>query len=298
MTEAEDDSNLFELKNDFILGNYQSVINNADNVSPSSDRQKTLIKFYVYRAMVAQGDYMTVTGEVTDKSEPELRAVKLLADYLADVDQQASAVTKVKALMKDGEAAGRDGVRLVCASIYLNHNDYENALRCVRGSSDLECLALSVQTYLSMNRPDLAEKDLKAMQTLDDDHSCTQLAAAWLSIAAGGEKHQEAHGILHELCEKFTATAPVLNAMAVCNIHMGKFELAESELMDAIQKNNKNGDTIANMIVVAMHRGKSDEILKRYFKQLEQVAPRHAWLLAYKAAGTSFDNNKDRFQKA
>jgi hypothetical protein len=148
MTEIEDDSNLFELKNDFILGNYQSVINNADNVSASSDRcdlsvswpcvvlrqnylfeslhgyfypfvscrfpskqrlqestnvslvcrQKTLIKFYVYRAMVAQGDYMTVTGEVNDKSEPELRAVKLLADYLADVDQQTTVVTKVKVM--------------------------------------------------------------------------------------------------------------------------------------------------------------------------------------------------------
>lgn len=61
-------------------------------------------------------------------------------------------------------------------------------------------------------------------------------------------------------------TATLLNSMAVCNIHLGKFELAESELMDAIQKNNKNGDTIANMIVVALHRGKSEDIIKRYFK--------------------------------
>ena len=42
------------------------------------------------------GNYLIVCDEVNDKSEPELRAVKLLADYLADVDNQASVVTKVK----------------------------------------------------------------------------------------------------------------------------------------------------------------------------------------------------------
>jgi len=245
--------------------------------------------------MVAQGNYLIVTDEVTDKSEAELRAVKLLADYLGDVDHQAAVVNKVKVLMKTGDAAGRNGVRLVCATIYLNHNDFENALRCLRGSIDLECLGLCVQTYLLMNRPDLAEKELKSMQTIDDDHSCTQLAAAWLNIAAGGEKYQEAHSIFHELCDKFSATASLLNSMAVCNIHLGKFEQAEAELMDAIQKNNKSADTIANMIVVATHRGKSEDIIKRYFKQLEQIAPRHAWLLAYKAANASFEQNKDKY---
>ena len=42
------------------------------------------------------GNYLIVCDEVNDKSEPELRAVKLLADYLADVDNQANVVTKVK----------------------------------------------------------------------------------------------------------------------------------------------------------------------------------------------------------
>lgn len=38
MADTEDNSNLFEIVNDFNLGNYQSVINNAENVTPSSDR--------------------------------------------------------------------------------------------------------------------------------------------------------------------------------------------------------------------------------------------------------------------
>ena len=84
--------------------------------------------------------------------------------------------------MKDGVAASDDQVRLIIATIYLNHSDVENALRTgitfylffifvfiimfnlVRGSNDLECLALAVQAYLQLNRPDLAEKELKTMQ--------------------------------------------------------------------------------------------------------------------------------------
>ena len=94
-------------------------------------------------------------------------------------------------------------------------SDRESALRCVRGSKDLECLALGVQIYLAMNRPDLAEKELKTMQSIDDDHSCTQLATAWLFVAAGGEKYQDACIIFQELAEKFSPSAFLLNSQAV-----------------------------------------------------------------------------------
>jgi len=276
-----------------MLGNYQSAINHSENIQPSSQRQKTLIKFYVYRAMVAQGNFLPVLDEVSDNSEPELKAVRLLADYLSDAND--SIIAKVKELLKDGEAAILDPVRLVLAQVYVNFGDDENALRLLRGSNDLECLALSVQVYLRMNRPDLAEKELKTMQNIDDDHTCTQLATAWLFIAAGGDKYQDAYYIFHELGEKFSPTPMLLNSMAVCNIHMEKFEQAEGDLLDAMQKNNKDPDTLANMVVVAQHRGKSDDIVKRYLKQLETVAPQHAWLKAYQSAMASFDANKNRY---
>lgn len=249
-----------------------------------------LIQTFVYRAMIAQGNYLSVQDEAGGSSAGEVQACKLLADYLSAPSDEI--VGSVKNLLK---SAPSDQVRLVAATIYANHGDDESALRCVRGSQELECLALGVQLYLKLHRPDLAEKELKAMQAIDDDHTATQLANAWLLVAAGGDKYDDAYAIFHDLAEKYASTPFLLNSMAVCHIHQAKWEQAEADLQDSLQKNNKNPDTLANMLVVAQHRGKPDEILKRYLTQLQQLAPRHAFVRAHAAALDSFERNKNRY---
>jgi hypothetical protein len=47
-------------------------------------------------------------------------------------------------------------------------------------------LALNVQIYLQMNRTDHAEKQLRVMQQLDEDHTLTQLANAWVDLVLVG----------------------------------------------------------------------------------------------------------------
>ena len=51
---------------------------------------------------------------------------------------------------------------------------------------------MTLQIYLSMHRVDLAEKQLKVLQQVDDDSTLTQLCAAWVYMAKGGAKYQEA----------------------------------------------------------------------------------------------------------
>lgn len=43
--------------------------------------------------------------------------------------------------------------------------------------------ALNVQIFLKMHRSDYAERQLRAMQQIDEDHTLTQLANAWLNLA-------------------------------------------------------------------------------------------------------------------
>lgn len=43
--------------------------------------------------------------------------------------------------------------------------------------------ALNVQIFIKMHRSDYAEKQLRIMQQIDEDHTLTQLANAWLNMA-------------------------------------------------------------------------------------------------------------------
>lgn len=43
--------------------------------------------------------------------------------------------------------------------------------------------ALNVQIFLKMHRSDYAERQLRVMQQIDEDHTLTQLAHAWLNLA-------------------------------------------------------------------------------------------------------------------
>lgn len=43
--------------------------------------------------------------------------------------------------------------------------------------------ALNVQIFIKMHRAEFAERKLKEMQKIDEDHTLTQLATAWQNLA-------------------------------------------------------------------------------------------------------------------
>ena len=54
----------------------------------------------------------------------------------------------------------------------------------------------------------------------------------------------------------FAVQVRLLNGSAVCNMRMGRWEEAESQLMEAFEKDAKNPDTLANLATASMHLGK------------------------------------------
>lgn len=93
-----------------------------------------------------------------------------------------------------------------------------------------------VECFLKLNRVDLAQASLNKMKDQAEDAVSTQLAEAWISLYAGGDKSQDAFYIYQELIETFGMTSRLLVGQAISYINMAKFQEAEALLLDALKK--------------------------------------------------------------
>ncbi|XP_066938748.1 coatomer subunit epsilon [Macrobrachium rosenbergii] len=269
---------LFEVKNSFFIGNYQHCINEAQKLQPSTPELRLERDVFLYRALIGQRKYGVVQSEIKASAPPPLQALKLLAQYFQSTSGRSSVVNELEAQLSKSVDLTNIALLVVAATIYSHEDNYEAALRVLNQSDALECRALMVQTYLLMERVDAARKELKTLQEKDDDATLTQMAQAWIHIATGGEKLQDAYYIFQELIDKNSSTAVLLNGQAACFLGQGKYEEAEGALQEALDKDPNNPDTLINLMVLAHHTAKPQEVASRYLAQLRDEHKTHKFV--------------------
>jgi len=284
----------------FVLGNYQGAINEGMVLSPADPEQKRERDVLVFRAHIAKGEYKTVMDEIAEDSHPALVAVKCFANYASSEANREIALTTIKGLLDD---SGKDEtVKLIAASIYANEHDYDKAITALHDANSLEGRVLLLQLYLQIDRLEIAQRELQAIQKLDDDATLTQLALAWTALAIGTpEKIEEAFVIFTETVWKWSPTPLLLNALAVCHLARmdkeGELKLGERELLLSLEKDANNPDTVANLVVTHLHMGKGIDGVQRFVKKLkdQQTKVKHPWVSQLALLEESFDRNAARY---
>jgi len=290
MSEHQSDTDeLFEVKSQFYIGNYQTAINEAQKLKVHSPELKVARDYFVYRSYIALKKFSVVMSEINSGAPAELQPLRMLAEYFSQPNKRESIVLKLDEEISSNLDVSNYVFLLVAATIYYNEASFETALKVLHQSDNLECRALILQTLLKMDRVDLAKKEIKTMQEIDDDAVITQLASAWLNLQLGGDKLQEAYYTFQELADKNTSTAMLLNGQATCFISQGKYEEAESALQEALEKDSNNTDTLVNLVVLSQLSSKAPEVCQRYLSQLNDSAPDHPLVRDFSAKDRDFE---------
>jgi len=283
---------LYTLKNHFWLGNFTMAIQEGGSLSHVSGAQQLERDVLVYRSYCGLKQFSVVLDEVADDAPTPMLAVKLLANYLSsDEADHEMIMMQLKEWQADPSHGNNPTLQLVAAMIYSSKEQYKEALQAIRHCTSLEMYAMMAHIFIKMARVDLAEKTVKEMQGIDEDSTMTQLAVAWVHLALGGAKYQEALYLFQELQDKSAPTLMLLNAQASANLMMQNYEAAESLLVDALSKDPRDVDTLANLITCHQHAGKPNraEVVKRYTAQLKREAPSHPVVAKQEQLSASFD---------
>ncbi|KAJ1985389.1 hypothetical protein H4R34_000043 [Dimargaris verticillata] len=305
------------MRNLFHLGAYQHVINQLSTAASNTQSPDTLDQqCLLYRAYVAQGKYNLVLTDIAADSANvplELKAIRTLAALLqfqqqqqlpsrADLALQQHAasegqappqlsvealeqteqniLTQVQSYMEEPVNLLNPKIVVPVATLLDRLGQLEGALRTLAHQpKDLECVALTVQILLTINRTDLAQREVTAIKTWAEDDSLAQLIEAWVHLRLGGSKYREALYIFEELAQASPVpTLKLLNSQAICNLHLGRLPEAESCLLEALNKDSNDPDTLVNMLICANLLQKPLEVRNRYLNQLRDVAPAHPFL--------------------
>uniref|UniRef100_A0A915Q3K3 Coatomer subunit epsilon n=1 Tax=Setaria digitata TaxID=48799 RepID=A0A915Q3K3_9BILA len=289
MSKADNADHLFEVRNNFFLGAYQNCINEAQNLHVKDESEKILKEVYMYRAYLAQNKPNLVLSEIEKRSASlALRAVRRFADYLANPSRRPVIMKELETELNE-EAPDDDIVLLLAAHMYISEKNIEEALRLLHQCDSLESKALTVQCLLKLDRVDLAAKEVKKMQEIDEDATITQLALAWVNMALGRDKLKDVFYTYQEMIDKYGATPLLLVAQSSSLIQQQKYEEAEKLLQEALQRDANYAEAVINLVVVSQYLGKAPEVTNRYINQLKEGFPTHQWTLDYTAHEKAFE---------
>jgi len=157
----------------------------------------------------------------------------------------------------------------------------------------LEAIALTVQIHLQQNRTDLALKEVQAARKWAQDSLLVNIAESWVGLRLGGERYQQAFYVFEEMAQApSTSATKSLVGQAVAELHLGRLPEAEAALQQAVQKDPKDVEAIANFIVLNIISGKDSSELR---SSLESAAPEHPMLVDLREKSQLFDQAATKY---
>ncbi|KAJ6235228.1 coatomer subunit epsilon [Anaeramoeba flamelloides] len=289
-------SKLFSLRNQFYIGNYQQSINEG-SLKLKSPKEKLERDFYVYRSYIGLGNYQMVLNSVSESDPLELKVIKLYASLLNNPEENTEVVLDtLKGWLTEIDLENDYLFQIMAATIYSNTGNYDEALRVLSQTNELETSALKIQIYLLINRQDKAIEELDTIRKINEDATIYQLASNWIELSSNNEQSiQKALESYNELGQIYGKSISILNAIAVCHMKLGEFSQAEKLLKKALEKNPIDPMTNSNLVTALSKSGFNSNIFKKQVATLLSLREKTPLIEQYLKLEHEFDQFAEQF---
>ncbi|KAI4164339.1 MAG: hypothetical protein LQ342_001985 [Letrouitia transgressa] len=263
---------LLTLYNAFHQGQYATALDfDTSSLSKSNSTPARILKL---RAQIASGDARGALASIQNENEPDFTAVQAFAQYT--LGDTSTATEHVENLVET--ASDNATVQILCGTILQGTGRTEEALSLI---------TLTTQIHLSQNRTDLALKEVSAARKWAQDNLLVNIAEAWAGMRVGGESYQSAFYVFEELAQTPSTTAPKsLISQSLAELHLGRLPEAEAALSQALEKEPRDIEAVANAVVLGTIMGKRAEVEER---MAELKGRGHPLLEDLEEKGKAFD---------
>ncbi|KAF7308569.1 Heme peroxidase [Mycena chlorophos] len=279
-----DSSELYAVKRQFFLGAFKSVIAHPAPDVDAADYIPTLV--YQARAHIALGDASGAIAILPSGSENvAVKAVSALARCVsADSASQESILEELRDLAveiegEDVEGTDRDkfAVRVLAGTAFARAGEVEEALETLGSETeDLEAVAVIVQIYLSINRPDRAKKEFERAKNWAEDDLLLQLIESSIGLVASRDGYSNANSFYTEQLGNPTLSSPhILTARGVTRILRNEIPEAKSDLEESLQQQNNDAEALAAAVVAAGIDAKKADEAEELWTRLSTEHPAH-----------------------
>lgn len=302
-----DSSELYYIKQQFVLGAYPALTQVSVLDASSADYIPTLV--YKARAFLALNDPNSALELIPEDSDNvALRAVSALAKGEEGLEALRDLCVEI-----EGEEFSQweiEMVRVLAATAFMRAGEIEEALETLNGAEDAgdESSAILSQIYISLSRPNVAQKILTSALKVNPDSLVLQQAEAVLALVTaaqglGGEPYSTAISFYTEqLANPSVSSAALLVGRGVARIMRGELSAARSDLEEAesiltrAQSKSGMGEVLAAMTVTtglgSSKRGEADELWSRFCSE----HPSHPMVVDLSAKAELFDSCAAKFQ--
>ncbi|KDQ61435.1 hypothetical protein JAAARDRAFT_30871 [Jaapia argillacea MUCL 33604] len=301
-----DSSELYHIKQQFILGAYKSLVDLTLPSSTSPEYTPTLL--YKARAYIALNNPDAVEELIpSDAENVSLRAVSALAEYVAatDDDEKESSLEALRDLCVEiegdeveGDERDKGVAKVLAATAFARAGEIEEALETLgagTNSDNLEAVAFIVQIYLSINRPDLARKEFERSKRWAEDDLLLQLIESSIDLVTGTSSYSNPNSFYTEQLGNPSLTSPhLLTARGVTRLLRGEVSGAKSDLEEALSQQKDDAETLA-AFTVAAGLGTKKADADQYWSRLTSEHPEHPLVLDVAKKADLFDEFAAKF---